>query len=471
MKCVCLKANKTIEAGLVKQFVRPLIACFGKRNNYQLKIIKGGMTDSKQKLRGGQFAVWLSSEYQSINFALTARLQGAVTPEQIRVALDKVQFRYPPLSMRLAQESNRCVYLVPDARLKIPIRIVGRQHSEQWLGEVTTELGLAFDLVNDPPLRLVWLRGQRTSEMIFVCPHVLADGLSVVYLIRDFLKFLDDPEADVKPMPLTSPMSELLPDFPGKRMIIRQSKLKAAILRFLLILSPRQEIKGSTKTDYHLLAWELTGKQTSALVARSRSEKTTVHAALCTVFLRAFGEFQGDGWKRKAQSPISLRHRLTNPVGEAFGLFVNLMEFGVNCSPQRDFWEVAREVKEAITRRADDRYAFRSLTEANVMMDKLGSVVPAEFVARSVMTVSYDLSVTNLGRLDIPTQYGKLHLDGLYGPSLGGDPDNIVLGVITIGDRMHFTLSFTDIKLSVSEAEKIKEKAMSSLEDAVNSSQ
>jgi len=429
------------------------------------------MTDSKQKLRGGQFAVWLSSEYQSINFALTARLQGAVTPEQFRLALDKVQFRYQPLSMRLAVESNRCVYLVPDASMNIPIRTVVRKHSEQWLGELATELGMAFDLLSDPPLRVVWLRGRSTSEIIFVCPHVLADGLSVAYLIRDFLEFLANPDADVEPMPLTSTMSELLPDFSGKRMIILQSKLKAAFLRFLLMLSPRQDIETSAKMDYHLLAWELTSKQTSALVDRSRSEKTTVHAAVSTAFLRAFGEFQGDGWKRKAQSPISLRHRLNRPVGEAFGLFVNLMEFGVNCSPQREFWEIAREVKEAITRRADDRYAFRSLAEANVMMDKLGSVVPPEFVARSVMKVSYDLSVTNLGRLNFPTQYGMLHLDGLYGPSLGGNPDNIVLGVITIEDKMHFTLSFTDIKLSVSEAEKIKEKAMRSLEDAVNGSQ
>ena len=158
---------------------------------------------------------------------------------------------------------------------------------------------------------------------------------------------------------------------------------------------------------------------------------------------------------------------MINPVGEAFGLFVNLLEFEVNCSPQREFWEVAREVKEAITRRAGDKYAFRSLIEANVMMDKLGSVIPPEFVARSVMTASYDLSITNLGRLDIPTQYGMLHLDGLYGPSLGGNPDNIVLGVITIEGKMHFTLSFADIKISVSEAEKIKEKAMNSLEGAL----
>lgn len=164
-----------------------------------------------------------------------------------------------------------------------------------------------------------------------------------------------------------------------------------------------------------------------------------------------------------------MRHRLTERVGEAFGLFVNLVEVEVDSSPERDFWEVAREVKEAITRRAADRDVFRSLIEANVMMDKLGSVIPPEFVARSVMAVSYDLSITNLGRLDVPAQYGSLQLEALYGPSLGGNPDDIVLGVITVGDKMHFTLSFTEMKLSVSQAEQIKERAMRCLEDAVGS--
>lgn len=426
------------------------------------------MTVSKQKLRGGQFAVWLAAEYQSINFALTARVQGLLTRENLRRALDKVQSTYPPLSMRTTVKSNRSVYLVPDASLDIPVRIIERTQSDQWVGEVARELGLAFDLLNDPPLRVVWLRGDQISEIIFVCPHALADGLSVVYLIRDFLEFLEKPDAEVKPLPLAPAMSEVLPDFPAKRKIILQSKLKAALVRILLRLIPGKEIEARTEMDYHLLAWELSNAQTSALVSRSRSENTTVHAALSSAFLRTFGEFRGDGWKRRIQSPISLRHRLSEPVGEAFGLFVNLVECEIDCSPQREFWEVAREVKEAIIRQAEDKHAFRSLIEANVMMDTIGSVVPPEFVAQSVMAVSYDLSITNLGRLDIPTQYGNIHLEGLYGPSLGGNPDDIVLGVITIADKMHFTLSFTDIKLSVSQAEEIKQKAMSTLENAIH---
>lgn len=136
------------------------------------------MNDLGQKLRGGQFAVWLASEYQSINFALTARLQGAVTPEQFRLALEKLRIKYPPLSMRMAAESDRSVYLIPDSSLTIPIRIVERKQSEQWVDEVVVELDLAFDLLHDPPLRLVWLRGENISEILFVCPHVLADGLA-----------------------------------------------------------------------------------------------------------------------------------------------------------------------------------------------------------------------------------------------------------------------------------------------------
>lgn len=425
------------------------------------------MNNAKQKLRGGQFAVWLASEYQSINFALTARLRGTVAFDRFHSALDKIRLKYSPLSMRMNKESNRCVYLIPDSGLDIPVRIVERRQSKRWVDEVTIELEQAFDLLNDSPIRLVWLQGESISEIIFVCPHALADGLSIAYLIRDFLEFLGNPDADVEPMPPTPAMSELLPDFPGKRMIIRQSQLKAALLRFFLMLNSNQDIQLRKKMDYHLLAWELTEKQTSALVGRSRSEKTTVHAALCVAFLRVFGELRGDGWKRKIQSPISLRHRLTNPVGEAFGLFVNLVEFDADCSPKRDFWEVAREIKQAIIRRTNDKYIFRSLIEANVIMDKLAAVITPEFVSRSFMTVSYDLSITNLGRLNFPTQYGPLHLEALYGPSLGGNPDDIVLGVITIGEKMHFTLVFTDIKLSVSQAEQIKEKAMSCLEDTV----
>jgi hypothetical protein len=422
--------------------------------------------EHQQRLRGGQFAVWLTSKIQSINFALTARLHGALNPDQLRAALDKLRLKYPTLSMRLTETAHRQVVLIPDPDLEIPVRLVERRSPEQWVAEVAAELGRPFDLLNDAPLRLVWLRGEDASELSFICPHALADGLSVVYLIRDFLEFLERPEAAIQPLPPAPSMSAGLPDFPRKRWLVWQFKIKAAVFQCLLKLAPQQPLPPRKQVAYQLLSWELTPAQTAALIHRSRSENTTVHAALSAAFLRAFGELRGNGWKRRLQSPLSLRERLNPPAGEAFGLYVNLVELSVDCAPQRDFWAVAREIKQSLARRAENRHIFRSLIEGNIMMDRLGAVIAPEFVAQSFLTVAYDLSITNLGRLNLPTQAGALQLDAVYGPALGGNPDDIVLGVATVGGEMTFSLAFTELSLSRSQAEWLKERALQHLETA-----
>jgi hypothetical protein len=430
------------------------------------------MNTKKQKLQGGQLIVWLASEYHSINFALMARIRGNLTPDQFQKALDKLQLKHPSLSANVVQEADGNVYLIPKPALEFPVRIMARKHPESWVEEVTTELDQAFDLLNNPPIRFVLLWGKGVSEVLFVCPHALADGFATAYLVRDFLVFLNDPDVEVAPMPLAQPMSELIPDFPGKRMAIQRAKLKARLLKIFLSRSTKQkksqaDVVSPVKPKYHLLPWTLTTEQTSALVARSRAEGTTVHAALCVAFLRAFGEFRKDGWKRRIQSPISLRKRLAHPVGEAFGLFVNLVEFRVDCAPEYDFWDVAREIKQGFVRRTVDKQIFNSLVEANIVTHQLGKVITPQIVAQSFMAADYDLSITNLGRLDFPTRYGSLQLDALFGPILGGDPEDIVLGVITIGGKMHLGLSFTDLKMGTSQADQIIETAMSGLANAV----
>jgi hypothetical protein len=101
------------------------------------------------------------------------------------------------------------------------------------------------------------------------------------------------------------------------------------------------------------------------------------------------------------------------------------------------------------------------------MMDKIGDLVSPEMVSRSFLKVRYDLSISNLGRLDFPVQYGPLQLQALYGPSLGGNPEDIVLGVITIAGKIHFTLTFTKRKLNLTQAAGIKESAMRHLESSL----
>ena len=429
------------------------------------------MEITKQKLLGGNFAVWLVSKNHPINFAMTARVRGTLTPDQFQQAIDKIRLKYPPLSTRVIRESSGNAYLIPDANLEFPVRIVERIDSEIWVEEVTKELVHIFDLLNEPPIRFVWLRDENVSELIFVCPHALADGFSAAYLARDFLTYLGDPEAVVESMSPVPQMSDLIPDFPGKRSTIWRSKLKAALYKLMLTFASKKTAQSGFDVDadnlkFSLIPWELTPGQTSALLTRCRTENTTVHAALCAAFLRAFGEFHGDSWNRKIQSPVSLRERLTQPVGESFGLYISLVEFFVNCALERDFWEVAREIKACFNHHADDKHVFSSVLDLTVLMDKLAPVITPEILVQTYAGVEYDLSITNLGRLDIPTQFGSLQLEAFYGPSISAIPDEIILSISTVGGKMYLNLIFTNLKLDMSQAEEIKAKAMNWLAQA-----
>ncbi len=430
------------------------------------------MNTTRQQLSGGQYMVWLASEYHPINFAMVARVRGTFTSCQFQQALEKLRRKYPPISTRAVRESDG-VHIVSDPTLKCPVRVVARKDAESWIEEASAKLAQAFDLFNNPPLRLVWLQSEAISELLFVCPHVFADGLSIAYLVRDFLVFLNDPDADAAPMPPIPPLSTSIPEFPGKSMAIQRAKLKAGLFKLFLGHNSKQtrsqtEEVNRIQPKYHLHPWVLTAEQTDALATRCRAEGATVHAALCAAFLRAFGKFYGDGWRRRIQSPVNLRERLSAPVGESFGLFVNLVEFRVNCAPKVDFWEVARKIKAYFNRCADDKHIFNTLIEANMATNALRAVITPKIVAESFMAVNHDLSVSNLGRLDFSIRYGALRLEALFGPILGGDPEDIVLGVITIGGRMHCCLSFTDLKLTPSQAEQIIETAMKWLAEAAN---
>jgi hypothetical protein len=429
------------------------------------------MNATKIKLRGGRLGVWLATGTRPINFAVTARVRGTFTPGHFQNALDKIRLKYPPLNSRVSIEADGQPYLIPADELDFSVRILAREHENRWGEEVIRELTRLYDMQRELPARFVLLRGDQLSDIIIVCPHALADGYSAVFVMRDLLLYLGNPDADVEPMRLYPSLSELIPDVPGKRMAVLGAKIKGALFKLQVRLTSKKDEKpeiigASTKPNYYFLSWELTPQQTSALVSRSRAEGASVHASLCTAFLRSFGEFYGDGWNRKIQSPVDLRKRLTQPVDESFGLYVNLVEFYVDCAPERDFWEVARQIKVDFVHHAGGKSIFSASIGTIVLMETIAPVATFENISTYMPKVEYDLSISNLGRLDFPTQYGPLELEALYGPTITGIPEEIVLGVITAGDKMHFTMVYTDVKLNATQAEQIKEKAMAWLADA-----
>ena len=94
---------------------------------------------------------------------------------------------------------------------RIPLAVVEHDGAGQWIPVVEHELIQLFEWETGPFMRVVWCRSHECSELVLVYHHMVADGLSGAYLLRDLLAYIDDPDAEVEPLPALPPMTELLP--------------------------------------------------------------------------------------------------------------------------------------------------------------------------------------------------------------------------------------------------------------------
>jgi len=81
--------------------------------------------------------------------------------------------------------------------------------------------------------------------------------------------------------------------------------------------------------------------------------------------------------------------------------------------------------------------------------------------------ITYGGAVTNVGRMDIPANYGPLYLEALYRPSIYFDIEEKIVGVITVDGRMSFMLTHNETIINTDTAKELRDTAMNHLSNAV----
>lgn len=72
-------------------------------------------------------------------------------------------------------------------------------------------------------------------------------------------------------------------------------------------------------------------------------------------------------------------------------------------------------------------------------------------------------AITNLGRLDFPTQYGSIELDRLMMKPGGGFPlasVNLVVGAVTCAGKLSVSIAYAEETIDTATVLKIKQHAM-----------
>ncbi|MEH1841575.1 MAG: condensation domain-containing protein [Nostoc sp.] len=422
--------------------------------------------DVYRPLGAGEQIFWLHDQAHSLHFALTAQIKGKFTVPQLQQALHLVQQRHPLLRVRIALDESKHPWFV-EHPADIPLRVVQRQSEQHWQREVEQEIATPFVWWQAPLVRVVLVHssnGAELSELIVICHHSIADGISATYLIRDILQAIATPTAFGKSLFVPPSLEDLIIGKDPERVFLLKPLPKFMSDSFLLEQHTQQNNRSFVSSG------SLSPKTTRLLIVRCRQEQTSVHAAICTAFLLAVRQQNHSQQPQNinCSSPINLRPYLTSANQEDVSFCITAERTLHLLSSDTNFWEVARSVKQQLKQSMTSNKLFEKIFQLQEWLFTNPS--PDDALQAFKDQLDYDIAVSNLTRLTIAQQFGELELQAVYGPVVTtGVKNDRLVGVATLGDQIFFTLVCSERVMLRSQTKTLHEEAIHLLNEAIAS--
>jgi NRPS condensation-like uncharacterized protein len=350
---------------------------------------------------------WFIDQKHQGHFTMTAEVKGFTKVQGWRDALDAVQRRHPILSTSINRndEGQPALYQVDAATM--PLRIVDGSFQESWELVLEREMAVAVTPEQAPLMRSVLIHKPESAVFIMIAHHAIADGMALVFLIRDLLQVLSG--GQIEALPFSSTAEDLLSKLPKGEEIVRAASQAGAPQA-----KPALYIEGNGLAP-RVTARKLDESLTAALKERARPEGTTVQGALCAALVLA-GRKTSSTWREqtvRVMSPINVRALLG--AGEACGLYLTGSMVHFQPDDSRAFWELARFAKKEISRSQTFQSLYTSLHGLEAVMTKDMDIETAYQIAAGAF--ARDIMVSNLGQMPYESEFGKLKLEAVWGPT------------------------------------------------------
>jgi NRPS condensation-like uncharacterized protein len=397
-----------------------------------------------------------------INCVMTVRVRGTIDPDNLRIALTKVQARHPLLRAHVVEE-DQPYFVFEDDAPEIPLHIVERTSDDDWRARTVAEWKVPFDVKTGPLLRLIWIRSEEISEFMLVAHHCICDGSSVVTLIREILHVVDQPDTELTPYHSYSSLKDLIPnEVLSDPKVIRRVGKKVFLYKALLAVLGRRTARLPDGNPYALY-WNTNAEELTALNQRCNAEGTNLYAALCVAFLQAFREVQGRVAKNKIMCPVSIRRFIRSVKSDMLFAFAPTIELSL---PKKndDFWTLTRQMKQLIGEKIDGMNAYEDL----MLGDRMRSSVPRILNFLRTSRGGHDVAFSNMGRLKIPTKYKEFQVEAVVGSTVAVPWRNTNTLIATnFLNEMELAFISNERFLPQREAQAIQQRARELLEHAM----
>ncbi|GEN71336.1 hypothetical protein CLA01_14080 [Chryseobacterium lathyri] len=390
-----------------------------------------------------------------VNCVFTAKIKGNIPEENFKAALEKIQQKHPLLRTRIDNSSEKYPFFIEVKGIEsIPLRIVERKTDEDWLQESETEWFRLFKDEKKPLAQLVWIKGNDVSEILWVLPHCICDGTSLVTMMTELLTLLDDPAVELQPYEVFSSVDDFLPlDFNMKKKK-RKARFYLVMARLFFLMQRKSKIR-NLGTNY-VVHWKLNSDTTAQITEKSKAHGVSVHALLCSSFMQAFQEIQGKQAKGKVISPVDVRHFIPEIRQDHVFAFAPTVELSLK-KGSTDLMDNARQIKKDLVGKIEKMEARELLW----MGEQMHPVAERMISMMKSSKGGHDVTLSNMGRINIPSDYKNFKVETVISPTVAFPWLNSnTLVATTYNQQMDFTFMSNEHFLPKEEAVTIKNKAI-----------
>lgn len=397
-----------------------------------------------------------------VNCVFTAKIKGNIPVENFKAALEKIQQKHPLLRTRIDNSSEKFPFFIEVKEIDpIPLRIVERKTDEDWLKESETEWFRLFKDEKKPLAQLVWIKGTEVSEILWVLPHCICDGTSLVTMMKELLSLLDDPSCEMHPYDVFNSVNDFLPvDFNMKKQK-RKARFYLMMGRLFFLMQRKSKIRNLGKN--YVVHWKLNPAATAHITERSKVHGVSVHSLLCSSFMQAFQEIQGNLAKGKVISPVDVRHFIPEIRQDQVFAFAPTVELSVK-KGSTDILDNARQIKNDLLEKIEKMQARELLW----MGEQMHPVVERMVSMLKSSKGGHDITLSNMGRISIPDDHKNFKVETIISPTVAFPWLNSnTLVTTTYNQQMDFTFMSNEHFLPKEEAVKIKDKAIELLTSSI----
>jgi NRPS condensation-like uncharacterized protein len=348
----------------------------------------------------------------TVNCIFTAKIRGAITLEGLIQALDKVQQKHPLLGVVIREDENGRPYFVSDTKIPpIPVQMIERLDDDHWQQVSAAEWERTFNVRKGPLARVIWLRSDEVSELLLVLPHCICDGTSILTLMRELLQVLDKPETVLIPYPAFESIHNFIPALLSSNWKL-QLKLWLLSKVALAVLALKTGGQLPVRGKHYMVRWKLDMAATTALINACKIENTSLHAVFSVAFMEAHRYIMGDASHGKVICPVDIRRFIPEIKQDHLFAFAPIAELRLPDIPG-NFWTKARQLKTDLINTIEKMDVRKLLLTSEYFHTVATRMV--RFLKKTDGT--HDVTLSNMGKLDISEQYETFELETLYSPS------------------------------------------------------